>query len=79
MRKLSEEKDSLRNDIEFAKSLSTLIQNPESFNEADMSVLSERFDQARMVRSKGARLPSNSKTRAVWQRLLSTIVELSKT
>ena len=77
VRNLSEEKDSLRKEIEFAKSLSKLIKNPELVGEAELAALSERFDQARMARPKGARI-SNSRARAALQRLLSTIGELGK-
>ncbi len=77
VRNLSEEKDSLRRDVEFAKSLSRLIKNPESIGEAELAALSERFDQVRIARPKGARI-SNSKARMAFQRLLASIGELGK-
>lgn len=78
VRNLSQEKDSLRKEVEFARSLSALIRNPDSVKEADLAILSEKFEQARLTR-KVVRNSANSKARIAWQQLLSAIADLSKT
>ncbi|MDG6998454.1 MAG: hypothetical protein JRN15_04990 [Nitrososphaerota archaeon] len=78
VRNLTDEKVSLRKEIEFARSLSSLIRNPDAISEAELAVLSDRFQQARVGRLNGSKSLSDAQTRAARQYLLSAIEKLSK-
>ena len=78
VRNLTDEKSSLRKEIEFARSLSSLIRNPDAINEAELAVLSDKFQQARVGRLNGLKSLSDAQARAARQYLLSAIEKLSR-
>ena len=76
LRDLNDTKANMRKEIEFAKSLSSLMRNPEAISEAELAVLSDRFEQARIARTKGSKSLSDAQARAARQYLTSTIEKI---
>ena len=76
LRDLNDTKTNMRKEIEFAKSLSSLMRNPEAISEAELAVLSDRFEQARIARTKGSKSLSDAQARAARQYLTSTIEKI---
>ena len=76
LRDLTDAKTNIGKEIEFAKSLSSLMRNPDAISEAELAVLSDRFEQARIARSKGSKSLSDAQARAARQNLTSAIEKI---